>query len=351
MARNKFVELDITKMGPKTLEFQESILRRLVGQDQAVDKVCKVYTKFLNGLSQPNHTIGNFLLAGPTGSGKTRLVELVAETLLKTQFSKAVITINCGEFQSDHEIAKLIGSPPGYLGHRETHAMLSQEVLNQYHTVDCKVSIVLFDEIEKAAPGLFKLLLGVLDRATLTLGDNKKVDFTKSMIFMTSNLGIGETDKAINNPYGFTKNNTGDEKKLSEAVINASIKRKFSPEFFNRLDEIVIFNPLSEESISLILDLELNDIRDTMAASLGAERYFTFEVTPKAKEFIILKGVNKMYGARYLKRTINTLILQPFANLLDSEQIGTNHLIIDYRDGEVLSFKIPKKEKDVNVSI
>ncbi len=141
-------------------------------------------------MNPPGRPIGNFLFLGPTGSGKTRIVEATAEALLKNP--RAVIKIDCAEFQHSHEIAKLIGSPPGYLGHRETHPLLSQEVLNQYHTDTIKLSFVLFDEIEKASDALWNLLLGILDKATLTLGDNRKVDFSRAMIFMTSNLGASE---------------------------------------------------------------------------------------------------------------------------------------------------------------
>ncbi len=173
----------------------------IVGQDEAIQQIVNIYQMNLTGMTPPGRPIGNFLFLGPTGSGKTRIVEATAEALVKN--ARAVIKIDCAEFQHSHEIAKLIGSPPGYLGHRETHPLLSQEVLNQYHTETCKLSFVLFDEIEKASDALWNLLLGILDKGTLTLGDNRKVDFSRALIFMTSNLGATEMSALMNPRLGF----------------------------------------------------------------------------------------------------------------------------------------------------
>src|SRR5207245_3593391 len=175
--------------------------KRIVGQDEAIDQIVNIYQMYLAGMNTPSRPIGNFLFLGPTGSGKTRMVEAAAESLVGD--CRAMIKIDCAEFQHSHEIAKLIGSPPGYLGHRETHPLLSQEVLNQYHSETSKLSFVLFDEIEKASDALWNLLLGVLDKATLTLGDNRRVDFSRALIFMTSNLGAGEMGSILNPSLGF----------------------------------------------------------------------------------------------------------------------------------------------------
>src|SRR6516164_2763573 len=174
----------------ETVEFQKALRAKIVGQDEAVQALVELFQVFTAGLNSPGRPVGNLLFLGPTGSGKTRLVEAAAEILFGS--ARAVIKIDCAEFQHSHEIAKLIGSPPGYLGHRETHPLITQEALNQYHTDKCKVSFVLFDEIEKASDALWNLLLGILDKATLTLGDNRKVDFSRALIFMTSNLGATE---------------------------------------------------------------------------------------------------------------------------------------------------------------
>src|SRR6201984_1800756 len=195
------VPLDPSKTG-REAEVLESNLRKLIiGQDEAIQQIVNIYQMYLTGMTPPGRPIGNFLFLGPTGSGKTRIVEATAESLVKN--ARAVIKIDCAEFQHSHEIAKLIGSPPGYLGHRETHPLLSQEVLSQYHTDACKLSFVLFDEIEKASDALWNLLLGILDKGTLTLGDNRKVDFSRTLIFMTSNLGASEMYHLVSPKFGF----------------------------------------------------------------------------------------------------------------------------------------------------
>src|SRR5579863_4279933 len=193
--------LDPTRTGRQAEDLENKLRRLVVGQDDAIHQIVRAYQTYQAGLSPAGRPIGTFLFLGPTGSGKTRIVEATAESLLKD--ARSVIKIDCAEFQHSHEIAKLIGSPPGYLGHRETHALLSQEALNQYHTETTKLTFVLFDEIEKASDALWNLLLGILDKATLTLGDNRKVDFSRAMIFMTSNLGATEMSSMLAPKLGF----------------------------------------------------------------------------------------------------------------------------------------------------
>src|SRR5438094_10473550 len=195
------VPLDPTKTGRDAESLESNLRKMIVGQDEAIEQIVNIYQMHLTGMSAPGRPVGNFLFLGPTGSGKTRIVEATAEALIKNP--RAVIKIDCAEFQHSHEIAKLIGSPPGYLGHRETHPLLSQEVINQYHTETTKVSFILFDEIEKASDALWNLLLGILDKANLTLGDNRRVDFSRTMIFMTSNLGAGEMSSILRPNLGF----------------------------------------------------------------------------------------------------------------------------------------------------
>jgi len=266
----------------------------IVGQDEAIQEIVSIYQMHLTGMSAPGRPIGNFLFLGPTGSGKTRIVEATAETLMKNP--RAVIKIDCAEFQHSHEIAKLIGSPPGYLGHRETHPLLSQEVLNQYHTDTIKLSFVLFDEIEKASDSLWNLLLGILDKATLTLGDNRKVDFSRSMIFMTSNIGAMEMSSLMNPKVGFNvaesqermASGTVDEKltsKLARSGLEAA-RRKFTPEFMNRLDKIVTFHPLGTEQLKKILDIELNLVQQRIF-NTAADRAFVFTMSDSSKDFLL----------------------------------------------------------------
>src|ERR1700748_3566926 len=193
--------LDPTRTGRDAESLERTLRKLVVGQDEAVEQIVNIYQMHLTGLNAPGRPVGNFLFLGPTGSGKTRTVEATAEALVHNP--RAVIKIDCAEFQHSHEIAKLIGSPPGYLGHRETHPLLSQEVINQHHTDSVKLSFILFDEIEKASDALWNLLLGILDKATLTLGDNRKVDFSRALIFMTSNLGAAEMSALVAPKLGF----------------------------------------------------------------------------------------------------------------------------------------------------
>src|ERR1019366_3927202 len=216
--------LDPTRTGSEAEKLESDLRKRVVGQDEAIRQIIDVYQTFLAGMSSAGRPIGNLLFLGPTGSGKTRMVEAVAESLVGD--ARAVVKIDCAEFQHSHEIAKLIGSPPGYLGHRETHPLLSQEALDQYHTDKIKISFVLFDEIEKASDALWNLLLGVLDKATLTLGDNRRVDFSRAMIFMTSNLGASEMNSIMRPNLGFTASDM--ERQTARGEVNEEMTAKIS---------------------------------------------------------------------------------------------------------------------------
>ncbi|HML15829.1 MAG TPA: AAA family ATPase [Bryobacteraceae bacterium] len=312
----------------------------IIGQDEAIEQIVNIYQMNLTGMNAPGRPIGNFLFLGPTGSGKTRIVEATAEALLKNP--RAVIKIDCAEFQHSHEIAKLIGSPPGYLGHRETHPLLSQEVLNQYHTDSMKVSFVLFDEIEKASDSLWNLLLGILDKATLTLGDNRKVDFSRAMIFMTSNLGANEMSNIMSPKLGFnvrevrekTSNGEMDEKttgKIARSGLEAA-RRKFTPEFMNRLDKIVTFQPLGTEQLKKILEIELNLVQQRIF-NTTCDRAFVFTLSDSGKNFLLEEGTDMKYGARHLKRAIERLLVQPMSNLIATDQVrGGDWIRIDFDD-------------------
>ncbi len=332
------VPLDPTKTGRDAMSLESNLKRRVVGQDEAIAQIVNIYQMCLTGMVAPGRPIGNFLFLGPTGSGKTRTVEATAESLVGNP--RAVIKIDCGEFQHSHEIAKLIGSPPGYLGHRETHPLLSQETLNQYHTENVKVSFVLFDEIEKASDALWNLLLGVLDKATLTLGDCRRVDFSRAMIFMTSNLGGREmADIASITPkMGFASavdrqhvdlSNPAVLRKMSRAGMNAA-RSKFTPEFVNRLDKIVVFRPLGESELRSILDIELRMVQQRVLQAASTTP-FIFTVTPAAKNFLLAEGTDLKYGARYLKRAIEQHLVQPLTNLIASEQVrGGDWITVDH---------------------
>ncbi|HUA83326.1 MAG TPA: AAA family ATPase [Bryobacteraceae bacterium] len=329
--------LDPTKTGRQAQELQTKLRRLVVGQEEAIQEIVRTYQTFVAGLCPARRPIGNLLFLGPTGSGKTRIVEATAEALLSNP--RAVIKIDCAEFQHSHEIAKLIGSPPGYLGHRETHALLSQEALNRHHTEKMKISLVLFDEIEKASDSLWNLLLGILDKAVLTLGDNRQVDFSSSLIFLTSNLGAAEMNALCETRLGFQPPASEDPQthqkrstQMSRAGIAAARKR-FAPEFINRLDKVVTFKPLGRAELRDIVNIELDMVQDRIFSS-AKEKTFSLSVGESAREFLLAEGTDARYGARHLKRAIERLLVQPVANLIASGQIHRGDLVrVSHRNG------------------
>ena len=333
----KLILLDPNKTGKQAKELENQLSNLVVGQDEAIHQIVNAYQTHLAGLSPVGRPVGNFLFLGPTGSGKTRIVEATAESLLNN--SRCVIKIDCAEFQHSHEIAKLIGSPPGYLGHRETHPLLSQEALNQHHTEKVKLSFVLFDEIEKASDALWNLLLGILDKATLTLGDNRRVDFSSALVFLTSNLGAAEMSSLVSPRLGFHVASSEDPRRnaqLSARISGAGIeaaRRKFTPEFINRLDKIVVFRSLGKEELRRIVDIELEMVRRRIETA-AASKPFLVNVTDSAREFLLLEGTNFEYGARQLKRAIERLLVQPLSNLMASGQIRRGDCIrVSHEEG------------------
>ena len=330
------VFLDPDQKSPRAQDFEEKLASRIVGQERAVRRMSGLYQIFLAGMNPPNRPVGTMLFLGPTGSGKTRVIEAAAEVLFGDP--NAVVKIDCAEFQHSHEIAKLIGSPPGYLGHRETSPMLTQENLDRYHTDDIKLSLVLFDEIEKASDSLWQLLLGILDKATLTLGDNRRVDFSRTMVIMTSNLGAREMSELISGGIGFapgkgTKNpsDTEVDQKIYRTAVEAA-RRKFSPEFMNRIDKVVVFRSLKEHHLRQILDLELQAVQDRIMRSAGTK--FIFQCSDAAKDMLLKEGIDFKYGARHLKRSIERFLVYPLSNLVATEQVGLGDLVNVDLDGE-----------------
>jgi len=321
--------LDPDQKSPRAQDFEERLTARIVGQERAVRRMSGLYQIFLAGMNPPNRPIGTMLFLGPTGSGKTRVIEAAAEVLYGD--TNAVVKIDCAEFQHSHEIAKLIGSPPGYLGHRETSPMLTQENLDRMHTDEMKVSLVLFDEIEKASDSLWQLLLGILDKATLTLGDNRRVDFSKSMVIMTSNLGAREMSELISGGIGFapgkgakSPNDTEVDQKIYRTAVEAA-RRKFSPEFMNRIDKVVVFRSLKEHHLRQILDLELQAVQDRIMQSAGTK--FVFQCSDTAKDMLLKEGLDYKYGARHLKRAVERFLVYPLSNLVATGQIGLGDLV------------------------
>jgi len=305
-----------------------------VGQEEAVQAIVDLYQVFCAGLHSPGRPVGNLLFLGPTGSGKTRTVEAAAEILFRD--CRAVIKVDCAEFQHSHEIAKLIGSPPGYLGHRETHPLITQEALAASHREGLKLSFLLFDEIEKASDALWQLLLGMLDKATLTLGDNRRVDLSQTVIFLTSNLGSGQIADLMQGGMGFIQPNdkprAGLQKKVERAAIEAA-RRRFSPEFMNRLDKLVVFRPLKREELDEVLEIELRDVQKRVLDSTTGP--FLFRITEEGREFLLHEGTDQRYGARHLKRAIERYVVYPIARLLATAQVHQGDmLLIDRHPGD-----------------
>src|SRR5436190_13101447 len=331
------VFLEADQKGRAANEFEAKLSSRIVGQERAVRQTSDLYQVFLAGMNPPNQPVGTMLFLGPTGSGKTRVIEAAAEVLYGDP--NAIVKIDCAEFQHSHEIAKLIGSPPGYLGHRETSPMLTQENLDRMHTDDMKVSLVLFDEIEKASDSLWQLLLGILDKATLTLGDNRRVDFSKAMVIMTSNLGAREMSELISGGIGFapgkgakTPNDTEVDQKIYRTAVEAA-RRKFSPEFMNRIDKVVVFRSLKEHHLRQILDLELQSVQDRIMQSAGTK--FVFQCSETAKDMLLQEGLDFKYGARHLKRAVERFLVYPLSNLVATSQIGLGDLVhVDVDEGK-----------------
>src|SRR5712672_4009544 len=327
-------ELDTQKRSSTSRHFEEELRQRVVGQSEAVQALVDLYEVFCAGLHSAGRPVGNLLFLGPTGSGKTRTVEAAAEILFGD--SRAVIKVDCAEFQHSHEIAKLIGSPPGYLGHRETHPLITQEALAASHRDHLKLSFLLFDEIEKASDALWQLLLGMLDKATLTLGDNRRVDLSQTVIFLTSNLGGSQIADLMHGGMGFIqpkdKSATGLQEKVERTAVEAA-RRKFSPEFMNRLDKVVVFHPLKRDELDEVLEIELRQVQKRVLDS--TTRPFLFQVTTEGRQFLLEEGTDQRYGARHLKRAIERYLVCPLSRLLATSQVRSGDvLLVDRHPGD-----------------
>jgi ATP-dependent Clp protease ATP-binding subunit ClpA len=338
-------ELDAKKRSSTACHFEEALREKIVGQEEAVQALVDLYQVFCAGLHSPGRPVGNLLFLGPTGSGKTRTVEAAAEILFGD--SRAVIKVDCAEFQHSHEIAKLIGSPPGYLGHRETDPLITQEALAASHREGLKLSFLLFDEIEKASDALWQLLLGMLDKATLTLGDNRKVDLSQTVIVLTSNLGGSQIADLMHGGMGFIqpkdKATAGLHEKVERTAVEAA-RRQFSPEFMNRLDNVVVFHPLQRAELDEVLEIELRQVQKRVLDS--TTRPFLFRITSEGREFLLEEGTDQRYGARHLKRAIERNVVCPLSRLLATGQLHQGDLVlIDRQHGEEGLVFLRDKEK------
>ena len=319
----------------------ELLKQKVVGQTSALQYITPYIQMYQAGLNPADRPAGIFLLLGPTGTGKTRTVEALAEILHGT--AKHLVKIDCGEYQSDHEVAKLIGAPPGYIGHRESKPMLTQERLLGAVTPGCDLALVLFDEIEKAAPAVTTLLLGILDRATLRQGDNTVVNFEKTLIFLTSNLGAREMAKETRPDIGFATPDTRSAVEMTgrlESIGLAAVRKRFSPEFVNRIDVVITYQPLNNQALAEIVDHHLAELQRHVHRRLG-ERSFDIEVSRAARQLLLEKGASQEYGARELKRTIHRMLTQPLATLVADQQVEPGGRVqVDVgADGETLTLR------------
>src|SRR5262245_2395455 len=309
--------------------------QKVVGQPAATKVIVPYIQMFQAGLAPEGRPVGVFLLLGPTGTGKTKTIEALAEVLHGS--AKNLLKVDCGEFQMEHEVAKLIGAPPGYLGHRETQPMLTQQKLNSVTSEKCALSLVLFDEIEKAAPSMTRLLLGVLDKGLLRLGDNSTVNFEKSLVFLTSNLGAREMMREINPEFGFQSVKAGERADLTnklQSIALVAVRKRFSPEFVNRIDCVITYQPLTAESLSAILDQQIVDLQNHVNTRLGA-RSFTLDVPFETRQFLLRKGTSAEYGARELNRTIHRYLTQPLATLVATNQVNAGARVrVDVNEAE-----------------
>ncbi|MFL6416079.1 MAG: AAA family ATPase [Bryobacteraceae bacterium] len=307
----------------------------LIGQDDAVEAIVPFIQMHQAGLSPEGRPIGVVLLLGPTGTGKTRTVEALAEVLHGS--GKNLLKVDCGEFQMEHEVAKLIGAPPGYLGHRETQPMLSQGKLNAVTSEHSDISIVLFDEIEKAAPSMTRLLLGILDKATLRLGDNTTVNFERTLIFMTTNLGAKSMQRVSRPDFGFeamVPPRAMPEDSRLQSVGMAAVRKRFAPEFVNRVDSVVTYKPLTHGACDIILDQILKTFGELIKSRLGL-RSFKVQCTSSGRSLLLENGISTEFGARELKRTVQRNFIQPVAALVAEGQIPAGStVILDAKGGD-----------------
>ncbi len=342
--------LDIHKIPDTVEQVEDGLKRRVVGQNRAIHSLIGSVAAVLSGMRTPHRPAGVFLFMGPTGSGKTRCVEALAETCFGSP--KALIKINCAEYSSGHEVAKLVGAPPGYLGHRDTVAILSQEAIVQHRTKDYPFTILLFDEIEKANHQLWNILLGVLDKGEITLGDNKTIDLTDCVIVMTSNLGAREMASMGEDSIGFLKkasnNNIHTETEIDQKLYNvgvAAAKKRFSPEFINRIDKLIVFRSLTMESLSKILDLELRKVQHSIITNNHPNfPKFSLSFTPAAKKFLLEEGLDPKYGARHLKRAVDKFIISAIRNIVGTKQVESgDRVLFDLAEtNKIVAYKLPQ---------
>jgi len=306
--------------GLRLRQMQEVLKSKIIGQDEAVEKIAKAIQRNRLGLKDPNKPIGSFIFIGPTGVGKTYLAKVLAEFMFDSP--DALIRVDMSEYMEKFSVSRLIGAPPGYVGYEEG-GQLTEKVRRKPY------SIVLLDEIEKAHPDVFNLLLQVMDEGRLTDSLGRRIDFKNTILIMTSNVGTRQL-KDFGKGVGFnTSENPEMDAEYSQSVIQKALNRTFAPEFLNRIDEVVMFNPLNKESIKLIIDLELKDVYNRIKG-MG----YQLELTPAAKDFIAERGYDAQFGVRPLKRAIQKYVEDQLADIVLSGEIHPGNTILMDIDAE-----------------
>ncbi len=341
----KLKRLDAGQISDQIKRFEGELQRRVIGQHKAIEEIVTSFSGLTSGLRNTDRPVLTLLFMGPTGVGKTETVKVLAQTLFGSK--KAFTRINCQEFASPHQVAKLLGSPPGYVG-SDIEPMLSQKNIDKYHkeAFEKKVgifrkgsgavkkifpeesshylSIILFDEVEKADPVLWNSILGILDDGHLTLGNNQEVDFTRSVIVLTSNVGSTEMARLIEGRIGFASKQDDTLHKDIEKEALRSAKAIFPLEFLNRFDAIVVFRTLSKVHLSQILDIYIDDLHQR---AVNSDIPFILELTPRVKQFLIEKGTDPQFGARPLRRAFSKWVANPISNLLTTGQVKAGDLV------------------------
>lgn len=287
----------------------------VIGQEEAIKELCICTQKYFSGLSNPKRPIAAYFFAGKTGCGKTKVAEELANFFGVKKFLK----VNCGEYQHSHEIAKLIGSPPGYLGHNETKAVFNRKDV-EAHTPN----VILFDEIEKATDSVYNILLSILDKAELRLGNNEVVTFNNCIIIFTSNIGV---DGVISKKKEIAFVREEITKDVEQNLLDKAMRSKFRPEFLNRLDEIIQFNTLTPDHLISILDLQLTELQSRILTNSISDKKIFFFVNDLAKKFLIKNGFSEEYGARFLNRVISKELEFPLACVLGDPELDVADLV------------------------
>ena len=339
MSKKPSKYLDSSLRSDSESELLDTLKHRVVGQETAIEALVDAYFIYQAGLCDPEHPISNLIFLGPTGCGKTHIIEIMAEILFGTK--KAVRKVNCAEFQHSHEISKLIGSPPGYLGHKDTVPYLTQENIDKFQTPDNQLTLLLFDEFEKSNDALWNLLLGILDKASVMLGTGVTTYFDKCIITMTGNLGAREMAFLLKGGMGFSGSAMKTEEEIdksTEKVALDAARNRFNPEFLNRIDDTVVFHPLGKTQLEKVVEIEL-ELVQSRVLKMKNPRQFVLDYTPSAKAFILDKGTDIKNGARPLKRAIEKHVTKRLARFLSTRQISLGDLVqVDVDKGDRLRF-------------